>query len=158
MMNEKAALELLLPDVAATELLGARLARCVNSKNFLLFLHGNLGAGKTSLVRGYLRALGYEGAVKSPTYTLVEAYGPGSNMVYHFDLYRLGDAEELEYLGFRDYLDEDGQCLIEWPEQGEGYLPVADLAIHLDYHGEARSARLQAVTDRGKSVLECCRL
>lgn len=110
----------------------------------LIFLKGPLGAGKTTFVRGLLRSLGHQGSTKSPTYTLVEPYVINQNKYYHFDLYRLGDPEELEYIGIRDYLDEIAVCLIEWPEKGEGFIPKADLEINLNYEGEARSITLQA--------------
>lgn len=148
-------LELPLADTAATEALGAALADCAADGGLLLFLHGNLGAGKTTLVRGYLHGLGHGGAVKSPTYTLVEPYELAARTVYHFDLYRLGDPEELEFLGIRDYLGGESQCLVEWPERGSGILPPPDLELTLDYQAEGRLARLQAATERGAAVLAC---
>lgn len=124
-----------LPNSAATELAGATLMRIIQPRQ-LIFLQGNLGAGKTTLVRGFLQALGHQGAVKSPTYTLVEPYQILDSriaQVYHFDLYRLGDPEELEYLGFRDYLDSEAVCLVEWAEKGAGFLPAADVQVDLEY-------------------------
>jgi len=150
-------LELSLADSGATEALGAALAQCAGGNGLLLFLHGELGAGKTTLVRGYLHHRGHSGAVKSPTYTLVEPYEFDLQRVYHFDLYRLGDPEELEFLGIRDYLAADAQCLVEWPERGQGGLPVADLELTLDYRPAGRLARLQAATPRGLAVLGCLR-
>ncbi|AOU99543.1 tRNA (adenosine(37)-N6)-threonylcarbamoyltransferase complex ATPase subunit type 1 TsaE [Acidihalobacter yilgarnensis] len=145
-------LELALADEAATEHLGAALARAL-PRNALVFLHGNLGAGKTTLARALLRALGHAGAVRSPTYTLVEPYEIDGRRVFHFDLYRLADPEELEAIGLRDYLDGDSLCLIEWPERGAGMLPAADLDIHLATDGAGRHARLLAEGEKGRSVL-----
>lgn len=146
-----------LADTAATEALGAALAACAAGGGLLLFLHGNLGAGKTTLVRGYLHGLGHCGAVKSPTYTLVEPYELAGGTVYHFDLYRLGDPEELEFLGIRDYLDSAAQCLVEWPERGSGTLPVPDVELSLEYQSQGRLASLTGTTERGLAVLDCLR-
>ncbi|PRY72770.1 tRNA (adenosine(37)-N6)-threonylcarbamoyltransferase complex ATPase subunit type 1 TsaE [Halomonas ventosae] len=116
-------------------------------------LAGELGAGKTTLTRGILRACGHRGAVKSPTYTLVEPYELEGVRVYHFDLYRLGDPEELEFIGGRDLLAEEALCVIEWPERGEGWLPAPDLEVVLRLAGSGREATLVAGSEHGRAVL-----
>ncbi|MDH5785282.1 MAG: tRNA (adenosine(37)-N6)-threonylcarbamoyltransferase complex ATPase subunit type 1 TsaE [Chromatiales bacterium] len=146
---------LFVADSEAMEAFGARLATCSRSGE-TIFLHGELGAGKTTLVRGYLRALGHQGAVKSPTYTLVEPYElKGGRRVYHFDLYRLGEAEELEYMGIRDYLDGEAVLLVEWPQRGEGVLPESDLDITICYEGSARQLTVRPHTRAGEKLIDC---
>lgn len=134
------------------EALGARLAPAL-ADGTVVFLRGELGAGKTTLVRGILRALGHAGAVKSPTYTLVEPYRLAGRAIHHFDLYRLNDPEELEFLGLRDYLSGSGICLIEWPERGAGVLAEADLEIAIERSPDGRVVRMRAHTPRGTAVL-----
>ena len=140
-----------LPDAAATEALGARLAESMTPG--IVYLQGDLGAGKTTLTRGLLRGLGHMGRVRSPTYTLVEPYRFASCMVYHLDLYRLADPEELEWLGLRDMLAESALLLVEWPERGAGVLPAADLVISLEYSGTGRRAILDAASLAGERLL-----
>lgn len=146
----------ILKDEAATEKLGRELARLARHTRagFTVFLDGELGMGKTTLSRGVMRALGHEGAVKSPTYTLVEPYENLEPPVYHFDLYRLGDPEELEYMGIRDYFTRQSIRIVEWPERGYGLLPEPDLEIHLKREGQGRLVRLRAHSELGASLLK----
>ena len=137
---------------ADTERLGAALAPQLRA-GLVLFLHGELGAGKTTFVRGILRGLGYTGAVKSPTYTLVEPYQMGDLTIYHFDLYRLNDPEELEFLGVRDYLEGSGVCLVEWAERGAGVLPAPDVDITIERQEEGRVVRFTSRTENGTMLL-----
>lgn len=122
--------------------LGAELVRFF-CPGMTVHLKGPLGAGKTTLVRGFLQALGHSGPVRSPTYSLVETYTPGQRRVHHFDLYRLASPEELEWMGIRDYLSADALTLIEWAERGQGILPPPDATVTLAYEGPARTARLR---------------
>ena len=140
-----------LPDEAATEHFGQVLAQITGCRG-LITLSGDLGSGKTTLSRGLIRGAGHHGAVKSPTFTIVEPYEIGERQIMHFDLYRLEDPEELEFLGFRDYLDGDVLCLLEWPEKGAAYLPVPDLALTLSHLPAGRQISWQALTAYGKEL------
>ncbi len=131
-----------IPDEAAMLSLGGRIAEQLHAGG-VLYLHGELGAGKTTLSRGILQGLGVSGRVKSPTYTLVEPYEFAGGHAYHFDLYRLTDPEELEYLGIRDYFEPQAVVLVEWPQRGEGVLPAADVVVDIAYHGHARRVNLR---------------
>lgn len=151
--SQPEALSLALADVAATERLGAVLANALQD-GLVVFLLGDLGAGKTSLVRGVLRGLGYQGAVKSPTYTLLEEYSIAGKEIIHFDLYRLADPEELDLIGIRDYFNGKSSCFIEWPQRGQGFLPGQDLQIQISLDGDGRLARISSSSSLGASVLK----
>lgn len=145
-----------LVDEQATVLMGKKLADLVKeklNKGIVVYLNGDLGAGKTTITRGFVQGMGHEGHVKSPTYTLVEPYDLGQWKVYHFDLYRLGDPEELEFMGIRDYFNDDCNCFIEWPEKGAGLLANADITINMAYQGEQRIVDFQAHSTLGKNLL-----
>ena len=142
-----------LPDEAATLALGARLADALEP-GLCIWLRGDLGAGKTTLTRGLLRGLGYQGKVKSPTYTLVESYVVSGLYLYHFDLYRFADPEEWDAAGFRDYFNSGSVCLVEWPERAEGLLPEPDWSIHLSPQESGRLAVISACTIQGTRCLD----
>ena len=147
-----AALTLAAPDEATMESLGGRLgAAC--EPGLVVYLQGDLGMGKTTFCRGVIRALGHAGVVKSPTYTLVEPYELAGMPVFHFDLYRLADPEELEFMGIRDYFGDFSVSLVEWPERGLGALPLADLVINIKWAGLGRSLTYTASSERGRRTL-----
>nr|WP_269144463.1 tRNA (adenosine(37)-N6)-threonylcarbamoyltransferase complex ATPase subunit type 1 TsaE [Methylicorpusculum oleiharenae] len=129
-------------DTEATEAAGADLWPLL-PKKCIVYLQGELGAGKTTFVRGLLRAAGYQGVVKSPTYTVVEEYLTSDRTLFHFDLYRIRDPEELIWMGIEDYLAQEAVCLFEWPEMGLGILPEADLLIRLDLLAQGRSMQME---------------
>jgi tRNA threonylcarbamoyladenosine biosynthesis protein TsaE len=145
-----------LADAAATERLGAGLARALRG-GMVVKLHGDLGAGKTTVVRGALRALGWAGAVKSPTYTLVEHYPLSSLYFYHFDFYRFADPSEWETAGLAECFRDDAVCLVEWPERVAGLLPPADVDITLVHPSSGDSGRnliISASTKAGERCLD----
>ena len=148
-----AAVRLEVADEVETIALGRRVSKFIKS-GLVVTLQGDLGAGKTTLSRGILQGLGHIGNVKSPTYTLVEPYELELGSVYHFDLYRIVDAEELEYMGFADYLSDAALCLLEWPERGEGFLPVADVGISIEQSGEGRCVTLKAQSKAGLELVQ----
>lgn len=140
-----------LPDEAATLTVGRHLAQLLQGHG-LVTLQGDLGAGKTTLSRGLIQAMGHQGKVKSPTYTLVEPYELGQHRVLHYDLYRLADPEELEFLGVRDFLDTDTLTLVEWPQRAGKRLPPPDLALDLHIEGSSRILHWQGLTARGERL------
>ena len=145
-----------LADEAATVTFGRAIATAIENlgQGISLHLDGELGAGKTTLSRGIVTGLGHQGKVKSPTYTLVEPYELSNWMVYHFDLYRLSDPEELEFMGIRDYFSPQAVCIVEWPERGEGVLPKADLLVELVYVEQHRQITLASCTDKGARIVQ----
>lgn len=154
-------MSIFLADEKATVTFGQALAKyCPAGLN--IYLYGDLGAGKTTLVRGLIQSFIADTKVKSPTYTLVEDYdvsGSKNNPnklkhIYHFDLYRLGDPEELEYMGGRDYFSEDAVCLIEWPQRGKGWLAEADLEITIKYQEDGRTITLLSHSEKGKLLAQ----
>jgi tRNA threonylcarbamoyladenosine biosynthesis protein TsaE len=148
-------LSLDLADAEATETLGGRIAEALRGRSghWFVTLQGGLGAGKTTLVRGILRGLGHRGRVPSPTYTLIEPYRAADRAIFHVDLYRLADPEELEYLGFRELFRGDAIVLVEWPERAGGDLPAPDLQISLDITGVGRAATIRAASERARGLL-----
>lgn len=141
-----------LPDEAATAALATRMAGALDG-GLVVYLHGDLGAGKTSFARALLGALGVGERIKSPTYSLVESYRAHGRPAWHLDLYRIADPGELEWLGLDALSDPAALVLVEWPERGQGALPAPDLVIHLGYAGMGRNARMEARTARGGAVV-----
>jgi tRNA threonylcarbamoyladenosine biosynthesis protein TsaE len=134
------------------EALGAKLAKNCDA-GMTILLKGELGTGKTTLVRGFLRARGHEGLVKSPTFTLLEPYELLGVPIYHFDLYRISGPEELEFLGVRDYLRGDGICLVEWPERAQGCFPSADITVEINYENTGRQVQVMPHTQAGRTLI-----
>ena len=145
-------MKLAVRDEAAMLALGEQLAKACHEA-LVFYLTGPLGAGKTTLVRGFMRGMGYGAAVKSPTYTLIEPYEAGPWHLYHLDLYRVHDAAELDFLGLRDLQDGNAIILVEWPEQGAGFLPPADVRLAIDYIGEGRQISLTARSAAGERLV-----
>jgi tRNA threonylcarbamoyladenosine biosynthesis protein TsaE len=141
-----------LADEAATLAFGAQLAQVLGAGQ-KIYLRGELGAGKTTLVRGLLRGLGYEGKVKSPTFTLLELYEVSSLYLYHFDFYRFVDPHEWDDAGFREFFSTDALCIVEWPEKAGRFLPRPDLEITLQVEGNGRRIELAACTEVGTECL-----
>ena len=150
------ALNVHLADEAATLAWGRALATCIEPGD-TIHLEGELGAGKTTLVRGVLRGLGYEGRVKSPTYALVEVYEVSRLHLHHFDFYRFGESREWSDAGFRESFDGRTVTLVEWPEKAMGTLPRADLRVVLTSSHSGRNASWSAISPRGMRMLECLR-
>lgn len=141
-----------------TQQAGACLGQALGRDGAIIFLNGDLGAGKTTLSRGLIRSLGHQGAVKSPTYTLVEPYEYFDFPLYHFDLYRLTDPEEVEFLGVDEYFMPPAVCLIEWPVRGRGFLPPPDLIIGLEIVGKERCLNVAAASARGHGIADRLRV
>ncbi len=150
-------LELHIEGEERQEALGAQLAQLIEPP-CIVYLAGDLGAGKTTLSRGLLRGLGHEGRVKSPTFTLLEPYELPRLNCYHFDLYRLADPEELLFLGLEDLLRPDSLLLVEWPERGEGVLPPPDLTVRITHEGRRRRLEFQAGSGKGDKIINNLRL
>lgn len=152
-MGESATMQRLITGEEAMLAAGAALARGCPPGPLVLYLVGELGAGKTTLARGFLRGLGYAGPVKSPTYTLLESYEAAGRTVHHLDLYRLVDPDELEYIGLRECLTDDAVVLIEWPMRGGAHVPPPDIVLRLDHVGDGRVLRSEAGTAPGEEWL-----
>jgi tRNA threonylcarbamoyladenosine biosynthesis protein TsaE len=154
MRNFKSTIEIILNDEAATQELAQSFTHILSHSPASLFLHGDLGAGKTCFTRYLLASLGYTKKVKSPTYTIVEPYTIDEHNIYHFDLYRLNAPEELEILGIRDYLNVYDLLIVEWAEKGQGLLPSPDLEINFTILNTGRQALISCSTEKGLAILK----
>lgn len=143
----------LLPTEADTIDFAANMANLVPD-TAVIYLYGNLGAGKTTFTRGFLRSLGYKDKVKSPTYTIVEPYEIEDKKIFHFDLYRVADPTELEYIGIKDYFSPGNICIVEWPELGGDFLPAPDLCCYIEPKEVGREIRLEANSETGKQIIK----
>lgn len=167
-MNTECKCMVQLPDTVATEAFANSVAQICQqlmigqNRCLTIYLQGDLGAGKTTFSRGFIQSLGHTGSVKSPTYTLVEPYEQLDPKVYHFDLYRLSDGEELEFIGIRDYIEGRAMLLVEWPSRGEGYIPKPDLVIEITVNADtqppSRCASLTSFGDFGGELLRALNL
>jgi tRNA threonylcarbamoyladenosine biosynthesis protein TsaE len=146
-------IEVFLPDEAATLALGAKIGALLRPGMYLA-LQGDLGSGKTTLARGMLRALGYDGRVKSPTYALVELYKLSRLDFYHFDFYRFADPHEVVDSGLREAFNDRAVCVVEWPERAAGFVPSPDLTVALSVRGQGREAVLMAASETGRKCLQ----
>ncbi|KTD22029.1 ATPase or kinase [Legionella lansingensis] len=147
-------LDVILPHETHSELLAASLANCLTPPLILTF-SGEIGTGKTTFIRAMLRALGIESAVKSPTFSLIESYQCNNAQIHHFDLYRIHDEAELEYIGFRDYFREDSVCCIEWPERAWNFLRASDINFNFAIKGSGRLLTIKALSPTGERILSC---
>jgi len=153
-MEAESGMRLSLPNPGATDALGVAMAATRPSRA-VVYLHGDLGAGKSTLARSLLRALGVRGPIRSPTYTLIEPYRlDGGDEAVHLDLYRIAAADELEFLGLDSLAAQAALWLVEWPEHGGKALPRADLRVHLDVEGEGRGAVLEGLSEVGLDWLD----
>ena len=146
-------MEIYLEDPKATAAIGVKLSKAIGDRRLVVYLQGDLGAGKTALCQSIIKSYGHDGRVKSPTYTLLEPYELPNVLIYHFDLYRLADPEELEFIGIRDLVSENALFLVEWPDKGIGFLPDADLKLNMTVQSPGRMLYIQGISDCGKRVV-----